>query len=109
TFSFIPNDWWELHRDIPLFGSLFTLTTPCLLLLRGARRVIWLNAMAMASVFMWYLLSHYDRYLQDTLPWMVAATASALLLIWRQGGWARYAIAPLLVLQGVWGSDVPFI
>lgn len=108
TFSFLPNDWWDLHRDIPVFGSLFTLTIPCLALLRGAGRVAWLYAMAMTSVFLWYLLSHYDRYLQATLPWMVAATASTLLLIWRQGGWARYALAPLLVVQGAWGSDVPF-
>jgi hypothetical protein len=109
NFGFVPHDWYDLHRDVPLFGALFTLTMPCLALLRGARRVAWLYAMAMVSVFMWYLISHYDRYLQATLPWMVVGTASTLLLIWRQGGWARYAIAPLLVLQGAWGSDVPFI
>jgi hypothetical protein len=109
TFSFIPNDWWDLHRDVPLFGSLFTLTLPCLAFVRGARRIAWLYAMAMASVFCWYIISHYDRYLQATLPWMVAATASCLILIWRTGGVFRYAVAPLIVLQAAWGSDVPFI
>ncbi len=109
TFSFVPHDWFDMHRDVPLFGSLFTLTTPCLALVSGARRVAWLYAMAMASVFLWFMINPYDRYLQVTLPWMVAGTACTLLLIWRQGGWARYAIAPLLVLQGAWGSDVPFI
>lgn len=109
TFSFIPHDWYDLHRDIPLFGSLFTLTIPCLFFLRGARRVIWLYAMAMCAVFMWYLISHYDRYLQDSLPWMVVATACTLTLIWRMGGAWRVAVAPLLILQVAWGSDVPFI
>jgi hypothetical protein len=109
TFSFIPHDWYELHRDLPLFGSLFTLTLPCLLFVRGARRVAWLYAMAMASVFCWYVISHYDRYLQATLPWMVAATAACLVLIWRSAGVYRFAVVPLIVLQIAWGSDIPFI
>ncbi len=25
TFSFIPNDWPMFHRDVPVFGSLYTL------------------------------------------------------------------------------------
>jgi hypothetical protein len=109
TFSFVPNDWWDMHRDVPVFGSLFTLTLPCLAFVRGAKRVAWLYAMAMASVFCWYLLNHYDRYLQATLPWMVAATAGCLVLIWRSGGVVRYAVVPLIALQLAWGSDVPFI
>jgi hypothetical protein len=109
TFSFLPNDWEIFHRDVPVFGSLFTLTLPCLLFLRGARRVAWLAAMAMGAVFLWYLISHYDRYLQASLPWMVAATACTLVMLWRLGGWVRWATIPLLVLQAVWGGDTPFI
>ena len=109
TFSFVPNDWYILHRDVPLFGSLFTLTIPCLVFLRGARRVAWLHGMAMAAVCLWYLISHYDRYLQASMPWMVAATACTLAMIWRLGGWARYAAVPLVALQIIWGSDAAFI
>jgi hypothetical protein len=109
TFSFSPNDWFIFHRDVPVFGSLFTLTIPCLPFLRGARRVAWLYAMSMAAVFLWYLISHYDRYLQASMPWMVAATACTLAMIWRLGGLVRYAAVPLLALQCIWGSDTPFI
>jgi hypothetical protein len=108
TFSFVVNDWYVLHRDVPVFGSLFTLLTPCLLFVRGGRRILWLAAGTMASVFMWYLLNRYDRYLQASLPWMAAATAGAVILIWRVGPVARAALVPLLGAQVVWGGDVPF-
>ncbi|HSZ83261.1 MAG TPA: hypothetical protein VLA14_13320 [Polyangia bacterium] len=109
TFSFLPNDWYNFHRDVPVFGSLFTLTIPCLPFLRGARRIVWLYAMATVAIFLWYLISHYDRYLQDSLPWMVTATACTLILIWRLGGWVRFAVVPLVALQIIWGGDTPFI
>jgi hypothetical protein len=109
TFSFVPNDWYILHRDTPLFGSLFTLSIPCLLFLRQARRVVWLYAMAMAAVFMWYLISHYDRYLQACMPWMVAATACTFAMVWQIGGYWRFGLVPLVALQVIWGSDAPFI
>jgi hypothetical protein len=38
TFSFVPNDWWSFHRDIPVFGFLFTMTLPILLVARGGPR-----------------------------------------------------------------------
>jgi hypothetical protein len=109
TFSFVPNDWFNFHRDVPVFGSLFTLTMPCLPFLRGARRVAWLYAMAMAAVFMWYFISHYDRYLQASMPWMVVATACTFVLLHRMGGWARWLPVPLIALQLIWGGDTPFI
>jgi hypothetical protein len=109
TFSFVPNNWYIFHRDVPVFGSLFTLSIPCLLFLRGARRLLFLYAHAMLAVMVWYIVSHYDRYLQAALPWMAAATASTLVLVWQSGIWPRLAMVPLLLLQVVWGSDVPFI
>jgi hypothetical protein len=109
TFSFLPNDWYIFHRDVPVFGSLFTLTLPCLLFLRRAGRVAWLYGATMVAIFLWYLISHYDRYLQATVPWMVVATACTLTMVWRLGGWVRYAIVPLVGIQLIWGSDTPFI
>jgi hypothetical protein len=109
TFSFIPNDWAQLHRNVPVFGSLFTLTLPCLLFVRQARRLWWVYAGSMVVVFGWYLLSHYDRYLQAILPAMAAATAGCLALCWRQGPLARLGVVLLVGLQIVWGGDVPFI
>jgi hypothetical protein len=108
TFSFVPNDWYVLHRDVPVFGSLFTLTIPCLPFLRRTRRIVWLYAGSMAAVFVWYWFSHFDRFLQVALPWMAAATAGCLVRIWEAGSLARVAVAPLVALQLVWGGDVPF-
>ena len=31
TFSFVPNDWGKLHGRTPVFGSLFTLLLPLLI------------------------------------------------------------------------------
>jgi hypothetical protein len=109
TFSFEANDWFDLRRNYPEFGSLFTLTLPALLFVRQPRRILWLGLLSMSAVFFWYLLSHYERFLQVVLPWMVAATVATLVRIWQLGFWPRLALAPLLILQFVWGSDVPFV
>jgi hypothetical protein len=108
TFSFIPNDWQQFHRDVPIFGSVFTLTLPCLFFARGAWRFAWVHLTVMVGLFVWYLLSHYDRFLQALLPLMAAATAATLLAIWRSGWLAGIAALPLVLLQVAWGSDVPF-
>jgi hypothetical protein len=109
AFSFVPNDWEFLHRDVPVFGSLFTLTLPCLLFLRGARRLWWGYLWVMSVVFSWYILSHYDRYLQAVVPAMAAVTAACLTLCWQHGGLARTGVVLLVGTQVMWGSDVPFI
>jgi hypothetical protein len=109
TFSFIPNDWWDMHRDVPMFGSLFTLTLPCALLLRQRRLLVGYLA-AMSAVFFWYLPHHYDRYLQVVLPWMAVCTAATLSLMWRAGPWhLRAAVVGLVGAQIAWGADVPFV
>jgi hypothetical protein len=108
TFSFVPHDYWVFHRDVPVFGSLFTLTLPCLFFVREARRLWPLYAASMVAVFIWFVFSHYDRYLQAVLPWMAAATAGVIVAIWGMGPLARAALVPLVGLQLVWGADTPF-
>jgi hypothetical protein len=108
TFSFVPNDWALFHRDVPLFGSVFTLTLPCLLFMRGAWRFLWVHASVMLGLFVWFILSHYDRFLQALLPLMAAATAASIISLWRLGWPVRVALLPLVLLQVVWGADVPF-
>jgi hypothetical protein len=92
-----------------VFGSLFTLTLPALLFVRGGRRVAWLYALTMAAVFGWYLLTHYDRYLQAITPLMAAATAATVLLVWQSGILPRVAVSLMVALQIIWGGDTPFI
>ena len=109
TFSFVPHDWPIFHRDIPVFGFLFTLTLPILLLEPQAGRARALAAATLLGVFIWYWTYHQDRYLQSLLPWMVACTAVALKLAWSAGLGARIGACLLVALQLAWGNDVPWL
>jgi len=109
TFAFIPHDWPIFHRDLPVFGFLFTLTLPILLLGPRARPARALAAATLLGVFIWYWSYHQDRYLQALLPWMVACTAVALSLAWSAGIGARIGVCLLVALQLAWGNDVPWL
>jgi len=108
-FSFIPNNWSTFHGEVPVFGSLFTLSVPLLLFLRGTKRLWALYALCHAAIGFWYWSAHQDRYLQVTLPLMAAGTAAVLMTTFRELGFLPRAATLLLVaLQLAWGSDVPF-
>ncbi len=109
TFSFVPNDWPVLHRDVPVFGSLFTLTLFCLPFVR-ARKSLWsLYLAVLTAVFVFYLVGRQDRYLQVVLPWMAACVAASLLLAWQKRHFiVRTLIVGLVAVQVLWGGDVPF-
>ncbi|HEY0706358.1 MAG TPA: hypothetical protein VGG33_06155 [Polyangia bacterium] len=108
-FSFIPNDWAMFHGQRPVFGSLFTLLLPALLLVRAGVRLWSLIAALHLGVLIWYVTSHQDRFLQALLPLMAACTAAALVVLWRQAPGARIALLVLLGFQLVWGGDVYFL
>ena len=108
TFSFVPNDWPEFHGKVPIFGSLFTLMLPVLLILKATRR-LWLTVLSVhIGLVVWYVLSHQDRFLQSLLPWMAAVTAALLALLWQRGAAVKWAAALLVGFQWVWGADVYF-
>jgi len=108
SFSLEPHDWNRLER-LPFFGSLFTMFMLALPFLRARPRVWAVFACANAGVFVWYWVSHQDRYLQALLPWFAAATAAAIALAWDSGLLARCALSALVGAQIAWGSDTPFI
>ncbi|MEZ4223549.1 MAG: hypothetical protein R3B13_21555 [Polyangiaceae bacterium] len=107
-FSFKPHDWWPMHRDWPVFGSLFTLLTVALPFARAPRRVWAVFGAGVAAVFTWYWMSHQDRYLQALLPLLVVFVVSIIVLVWRSGWVARVGLVPLVALQVIWGGDIPF-
>ncbi len=109
TFAFVPHDWPNFHRDLPVFGFLFTLTLPVLLLVRGAGRARLLAGGTMLGLFLWYWTFHQDRYLQALLPWMVASASAALLFAWDAGLVSRMSAVALVAAQLVWGNDVPWL
>jgi hypothetical protein len=54
------------------------------------------------------LTNHQDRFLQALLPWMAACVAALCVRIWQLGAAPRLALAALVGLQLVWGSDFYF-
>lgn len=108
TFSFVPHDWWHMHRDVPIFGSLFTFSLPFALLLRPTRRYWLLYGAVLVAVAYWFWSFHFDRYLQVLVPWMAAIVAVTAARLWRLGRGGRAAVLLLGCLQLVWGADVPF-
>ncbi len=109
TFSFKPLAWGVFHRDVPVFGSLFTLLLLVLPFVRRASRTWWLVLWIHLSLFGWYWIHHEERHLQALVPWMAAVVAAIATLVWRQAGVpARAALMALIGLQVVWGADVYF-
>ena len=109
TFSFIPHDFPQYHGDLPVFGSLFTIFTPLLAFLGRRPRLHWLFGGVYLGLVAWFWIHQLDRYLQVLVPWMAAATAIVLVLLWRQGGPLRLAVGCMVGLQIVWGGDVFFM
>lgn len=109
-FAFEVHDWPAFHRDVPVFGFLFSLSGLALPFVRGRTRRLWLGFLACyVGLFLWYWGMHQDRYLQVLLPWMAPVTAATLALAWRSSSWAKLPVAALIGLQLAWGSDVPFM
>ncbi len=109
NFSFIPNNWESFHRNVPVFGFLFTLLLPALLFTKGTRRAWYLVLATHLGIVAWYVTSHQDRYLQALLPWMAAVVSAGLVLLWRQGALQKISAFVLVCTQLVWGSDVYFL
>lgn len=111
TFAFEPHDWESFHRDVPVFGALFTLTLPLVVLAppRARRRIGALALASLGAIAAWYLGSHQDRYLQIALPWLAATTAATLVATFHAHRAARAPLALLVGAQLVWGADQPFL
>ena len=106
TFSFKPH--YSFTRNMPAFGSLFTLLLPALLFVRDGWR-IWVGAIiASVSLFIWALVYNVDRNLQVFMPVMVCVSGALIIKIWRQQPLARWGLGPLVALQIVWGGDALF-
>ncbi len=109
TFAYQPHDWNTFHRDVPVFGFLFTLSLALLPFLRRTRRVWVLAGACLLGLVVWYWTFHQDRYLQALLPWMAAVVAAIFALAWRTGLPARLGVASLVAFQLISAGDVPFL
>ena len=100
----------DFHGARPVFGSLFTLGLPALLFLRGSKKV-WALVLALhASLLLWYLLAHQERYLVPLVPLMAGVVAVTLSLAWAQGTpLVRGLVLVLIAVQLAGTADVPFL
>lgn len=108
-FSFQPHDWPTFHRDVPYFGSLFTLLLVPLLFLRRTRRLWTVVVATHMGIFIWFWTFHQDRYLQMLLPLMAAVSGGIVQLCWESGWLPRVSVSALVALQVVWGADAYFL
>jgi hypothetical protein len=107
SFSLVPQYYFV---NAPVFGSVFTLALPLLLIIgrRNARR-LWLGAfVAMGAVFMWAFTYRIDRNLQVFLPVLAAVTAAILVRAWELGRLARAGVGALVAVQLAWGAGLMF-
>ncbi|MCG5052798.1 MAG: hypothetical protein KA712_07540 [Myxococcales bacterium] len=108
SFSFRPHDWETFHRNWPVFGSLFSVLVGPALVLGASLRLLNLAIATCLALGVWYWTYHQDRYLQSILPWMVAATAAAIAVLWRSRALlVRITLFSAIALQIVWSADLP--
>ncbi|MFZ5894588.1 MAG: hypothetical protein ACOY0T_26225 [Myxococcota bacterium] len=109
TFAFQPHDWGYSHRDIPVFGLLFTLSLLVIPFVKPRARIAGLALACEVGVMIWFWTHHLDRFLQALVPWMAAVTAAVIGLLWQRGWLTRALVFVWASLQVVWGGDHPFI
>jgi hypothetical protein len=106
TFSFVPH--YSFADNLPIYGSLFTLSLPLLLILGHARR-IWIGAaVGVGALFLWAFTYWVDRNLQIFVPILVAVTAAIYVRIWELGWPARIGVAMLALVQLAWSGNLYF-
>jgi hypothetical protein len=105
SFSLDVHDFPHFHGKLPVFGSLFTISTLALPFLKGARPLVGPTLATYAGMVLWALLNAQDRYLQALLPWMVVVTAGTLMLAWRAGPFARLGAGLAVAMQALWGAN----
>jgi hypothetical protein len=106
SFSFRPH--YSFTRNVPAFGSLFTLLLPAILVIPDRRRLLPAVSIAGGGLLLWAIIYNVDRNLQILLPIMVCVTGALLIQVWKLGWLARVAVVPLVALQLVWGADAAF-
>ncbi|MET0385746.1 MAG: hypothetical protein ABW321_07290 [Polyangiales bacterium] len=103
SFSFHPH--YSFNNNVPVFGSLFTLLLPALLVVRARWATAIAAVICSVALLIWGMVYNVDRNIQVFMPVMVCVTGSLLVQTWQLGSWARLGLAPLVLLQLFWGAD----
>jgi hypothetical protein len=106
TFSFRPH--YSFLNNLPVYGSLLTLSLPLVLLVRERRR-LWAGIfVSLGALFTWAFTFWVDRNLQTMTPILAATTAALLVRAWQLGRLARIGVAALVLAQIAWGVPLMF-
>jgi hypothetical protein len=108
TFSYEPHEYPTYNPGRPLFGSLFTLALPILMVSRSAFRSLILYGGVLLGIALWLKIHSQDRYLEALLPWMMAVVAVAGKLSWQAGVLGRAAAIVAVTLQLAWTMPLVF-
>ncbi len=104
TFSLHPH--YSFTKDVPNFGSLFTLTLPWLFFVRGRKPIGLATFVGFGAMFMWAMTFRVDRHLQPFVPLFAASTGALIARAWELGAFSRVGVATLVGAQLVYSGDV---
>ena len=105
-FSFSFNPHYSFTKEVPNFGSLFTLTLPWLFFVRGRKPIGQATLIAFGAMFMWAMTFRVDRHLQPFVPLLAATTGALIARAWEIGTFSRMGVATLLGAQLLYSGDV---
>jgi hypothetical protein len=103
TFSFRPHAGFT--GNVPVVGSLFTLSLPLILVVPAPRRARIAVAVAACAVFLWAFTYWVDRNLQGFVPLLAVATGTLLIGAWHLGRLAQVGVIALVGAQLAWSGD----
>lgn len=104
TFSFSPH--YSFTREVPSYGSLFTLTLPWLLVVRGRKPIAIATLLGFGAIFVWAMTFRVDRHLVPFAPLLAASTCALLVRAWELGVFARVGVSVLVGAQLAFAGDV---
>lgn len=108
TYSFeTANRNLTKHR--PYMGSLFSLLLPCLLFVRGRKRVVFTAGVATLAMMVWGNTAANDRYLLAFYDLCIGTALAMMVKVWELGWVARSGLSTLVLLQLVWGGDAMLV
>ncbi|RYZ03125.1 MAG: hypothetical protein EOO73_28875 [Myxococcales bacterium] len=108
TYSFeTANRNLTKHR--PYMGSLFSLLLPCLLVVRGRKRVLFSAGVATLAMMVWANTAANDRYLLGFYDLCIGTALALMVKVWDLGWVARSGLSVVVLLQLFWGGDAMLV
>lgn len=95
----------NLTKHRPYMGSLFSLLLPCVLVVRGRRRVLFTAGVATLAIIVWANTAANDRYMLAFYDLCIGSALALMVQVWDLGWLARVGLSCLVGLQLIWGGD----